>query len=367
MLIAAFEPIEVAPGTVKFRGRDSFFWKREIFRLALFDPDTEGKNNFDFLIIFDPNLFLAIEPDGIDEILNDLRHRDPEKDTIISIEGKPFFAISYGAYLKLKLQPKGDGELLSKLRNNGNVRITTLKSPFDVLDMRYVEIIEKMVVAHQLHRLIRNGVTVDDFGHFYIEGFVPIGTGSQLGSGVVIKGETTIGKNVHIYPHSFIENSIIGDDCTVLPGSIIIDSKLEENVRIGPYTHLRNGSVVKKGAKMGNFVEMKKSVLGEGSKSMHLTYIGDAEIGQHVNIGAGTITCNYDGVNKNKTIIQDHVFIGSGTELVAPVTVKKNSYVAAGSTITQDVPEDALGIAREKQRNIVGWVTKKKRQPKTVG
>jgi len=145
-----------------------------------------------------------------------------------------------------------------------------------------------------------------------------------------------------------------------LPGSVVTDSILEENVRIGPYTHLRNGAVVKKGAKMGNFVEMKKSVLGEGSKSMHLTYIGDAEIGEKVNIGAGTITCNFDGVKKNKTVIEDGVFIGSGVELVAPVVIRKNSYVGAGSTITHEVPEDSLAVARGKQRNMPGWVKRKK-------
>ena len=110
---------------------------------------------------------------------------------------------------------------------------------------------------------------------------------------------------------------------------------------------------------MGNFVEMKKSILGKGSKSMHLTYLGDTEVGEEVNIGAGTITCNYDGVNKNKTIIEDNVFIGSGTELVAPVAIRKNSYVGAGSTITEEVPENSLGIARQRQQNIVDWVKQK--------
>jgi bifunctional UDP-N-acetylglucosamine pyrophosphorylase/glucosamine-1-phosphate N-acetyltransferase len=120
-------------------------------------------------------------------------------------------------------------------------------------------------------------------------------------------------------------------------------------------------TLVKKNANIGNFVEMKKSIFREGSKAMHLSYIGDSDIGQKVNIGAGTITCNYDGINKNKTIIEDNVFIGSGTELIAPVKIGENAYVAAGSTITSDVPQDSLGVAREKQRNINGWVTRKKK------
>jgi bifunctional UDP-N-acetylglucosamine pyrophosphorylase/glucosamine-1-phosphate N-acetyltransferase len=195
-----------------------------------------------------------------------------------------------------------------------------------------------------------------------VEGSVPIGEGARIASGVVIKGASKIGKNTVLYPHVYIENSIIGDNCTVLPGCIVNDSTLENNVQIGPYTHLRNSALVREGAKMGNFVEMKKSTLGKGSKAMHLSYIGDAEVGEKVNIGAGTITCNYDGVNKNKTVIEDNVFIGSGTELVAPVTIRKNSYVAAGSTITEEVPEDSLGVARQKQRNVIDWVKRKRKK-----
>jgi len=147
-----------------------------------------------------------------------------------------------------------------------------------------------------------------------------------------------------------------------LPGTIVRDSIVEKNVQLGPYCHLRNGSLVKNGAKIGNFVEMKKSVFGHGSKAMHLTYIGDARVGRKVNIGAGTITCNYDGKNKNPTVIEDNVFIGSGTELVAPVTVKRNSYVGAGSTITENVPQNALAIGRQRQRNIPNWVLRKKKK-----
>ena len=127
-------------------------------------------------------------------------------------------------------------------------------------------------------------------------------------------------------------------------------------MQLGPYCHLRNGTLVKAGAKMGNFVEMKKSVMGRDSKAMHLTYVGDARVGRKVNIGAGTITCNYDGEKKNPTVIGDNVFIGSGTELVAPVTIHGDSYVGAGSTITEDVPRHALAVARQRQKNIPGWV-----------
>jgi len=363
MLIASFEQKgrDINRPQVLVRGRDSYFWKRKIFKsLESYDPDNKDKD-FHFLIIFDPLRFLAATPSGIDEIIDYLSHLDPAREYIYSIDGNPFFAISQGAFQKLKINLKADKDVTLKLKNNASVRIINLTEDFKVLDLdKELKVIENTVIAFQAATFMANGVIMEDLGHFFIEGMIPIGPGTRISSGVVIKGDSKIGKNVHIYPHSYIENSIIGDHSTLLPGSVVTDSILEENVRIGPYTHLRNGAVVKKGAKMGNFVEMKKSVLGEGSKSMHLTYIGDAEIGEKVNIGAGTITCNFDGVKKNKTVIEDGVFIGSGVELVAPVVIRKNSYVGAGSTITHEVPEDSLAVARGKQRNMPGWVKRKK-------
>ncbi len=367
MSILAFEPGEVTESDELFRGRSLFFWKQRIFKdIIPFDPvehENTGSKPFNFLIIFDPQRFLLHEADLIEEIFDELLHRDPEKENIISIEGKPFFAVSHGSFLKLRLNLKSDKEVATKLRNNGNVRIFVPKQSFFVLDSkRDLLAIESSIIAFQAASIMAGGAILEDMGNFFLEGMIPIGPGSRLSSGVVIKGESKIGQNVRIYPHCYIENSTIGDNCTLLPGSILTDSVLEENVQVGPYAHLRNGALVKKGAKMGNFVEMKKSTLGSGSKSMHLTYIGDAEIGEHVNIGAGTITCNYDGVNKHKTTIEDGVFIGSGTELVAPVTIRKNSYVAAGSTITEEVPENSLAVARQRQRNILGWAERKKKK-----
>lgn len=357
MKIVSFEQVEkTADRPAKlFRGRDSYFWKREIFGgLDTYQPE------FHFLVVFDPGLFLAIEPGGIGEIFEHLSARDSMKDTILSIDGKPFFIISGGAFAKLKFNLESDGDITQKLRNNGNVRLINLKHRFNVLKLRKDwRIIEDMVKLHQVDVLSENGVIIEDMGNFYMEGIVPVGEGTHIETGVVIKGDSKIGENVRVYPNCYIENSVIADNCTLLPGCIVRDSELEAGVQIGPYTHLRAGALVKKNAKMGNFVEMKKSVLGEGSKAMHLSYIGDATVGTKVNIGAGTITCNYDGVNKNKSVIEDGAFIGSGTELIAPITIKKNSYVAAGSTVNEDVPEDSLAVARQKQRNIAGWVTRK--------
>ena len=361
MLILSFEEKDSNRPQVLVRGQDSYFWKRKIFKnLESYDPYNRDKD-FHFLIIFDPLLFLAAAPSGIDEIFDHLSHLDPAEENICSIEGNPFFALSQRAFQKLEINLKEDKDIISKLKDNAKVKIISPGEDFDVLELyKKLNVIENTVVSFQAASLMANGVILEDLGHFYVEGMIPIGAGTRISSGVVIKGDSQIGENVYIYPHSYIENSTIGDHCILLPGSVVTDSLLEENVRIGPYTHLRNGAVVKKDAKMGNFVEMKKSVLGEGSKSMHLTYIGDAEVGDKVNIGAGTITCNYDGVKKNKTIIEDGVFIGSGTELVAPVAIRKNSYVGAGSTITHDVPADSLAVARGKQKNIPGWVKRKK-------
>jgi bifunctional UDP-N-acetylglucosamine pyrophosphorylase/glucosamine-1-phosphate N-acetyltransferase len=238
-----------------------------------------------------------------------------------------------------------------------------LAEPFTCLDARRERhAVEAAITALQLDWLRQKGARVESGGNFFLEGLPPVGRGSLIGFGVVIKGDCRIGRNVTIYPNCFIENSRIGDGCTLLPGSIVRDSILEKHVQLGPYCHVRNGSLVRRGAKMGNFVEMKKSVLGPGSKAMHLSYLGDATIGGKVNIGAGTITCNYDGKKKNPTTIGDRVFIGSGTELVAPVTVNSDSYVGAGSTITEDVPRHALAVARQRQKNIPGWVLRKKKK-----
>ena len=181
----------------------------------------------------------------------------------------------------------------------------------------------------------------------------------------MIRGECRVGKGVRIMPYCFIEDSEIDDGCTLLPGCVIRNSRVGPGAQLGPYSHLRQQSNVGASARIGNFVEMKKSDIGKGSKASHLSYLGDATIGTDVNIGAGTITCNYDGENKHPTIVEDGVFIGSGTELVAPVHLHRNSFVGAGSTITEDVPEDALALSRQRQRNLLGWRLKRGKRAKS--
>ena len=205
-----------------------------------------------------------------------------------------------------------------------------------------------------------NGVTIIDPDHTYIDHGVIIGSDTTIHPGCRIDGGTVIGEGCLIDGGVSISGCRIGDDCHVKAASVLEDSLLGEDVTIGPMAHLRPGTVLGDKVKIGNFVETKKIVMGEGSKASHLTYLGDAEIGRNVNIGCGTITCNYDGVNKHRTVIGDDVFIGSDVQLVAPVSVGRNSLVAAGTTVTSDVPPDSLAISRVPQVNKEGWRLKKK-------
>ena len=210
------------------------------------------------------------------------------------------------------------------------------------------------------HDLMCSGVSLIDPGHTYIDHGVAIGADTVISPNCTISGTTTIGAGCVIEIGVSIHDCSIGDDCHIKAGSVLEGSRLQAAVSVGPMAHLRPGSVLNDHVKIGNFVETKKVVMGVGSKASHLTYLGDAEIGRDVNIGCGTITCNYDGVNKHRTIIGDDVFIGSDVQLVAPVQVGRNSLVAAGTTVTVDVPADSLALSRVPQVNKVGWRLKKK-------
>ncbi|HZK41056.1 MAG TPA: bifunctional UDP-N-acetylglucosamine diphosphorylase/glucosamine-1-phosphate N-acetyltransferase GlmU [Atribacterota bacterium] len=215
------------------------------------------------------------------------------------------------------------------------------------------------VYQKTLQGLMLQGVTIVDPNSTFIEQGVKIGQDSIIYPFTIIEKDTRIGSNCFIGPYSHLIDADIGEGVRVW-ASIIESSIVKDGANIGPYAHLRPENVVEKGAKIGNFVELKNTIIGEGSKASHLTYLGDATIGKKVNIGAGTITCNYDGEKKNKTIIEDGVFIGSNNSLVAPVKLGKDSYTGAGSTITEDVPAENLAIARSRQKNILGWQKKKK-------
>ena len=203
--------------------------------------------------------------------------------------------------------------------------------------------------------LMVNGVTIMDPQRLDIRGNLKAGRDIMLDINVVLEGDVELGDNVIIEPGCIIRNSTVGEGAIIKANSILENATVAAHCEVGPYARLRPGTKLAEKARVGNFVEIKKSVIGEGSKVNHLSYIGDAEVGTDVNIGAGTITCNYDGVNKFKTVIGDNAFIGTNSALVAPVTVGAGATTGAGSTINKDIPAEQLGVARARQRNIEGW------------
>jgi bifunctional UDP-N-acetylglucosamine pyrophosphorylase / glucosamine-1-phosphate N-acetyltransferase len=208
--------------------------------------------------------------------------------------------------------------------------------------------------------LLDRGVTIFYPQTCVVDSEVEIGTDTIIEPFVQLLGETRIGSDCRIRSYSVIKNATLGDRVTIEPGTIIKDSRVDAGATLGPYTHMRPGTHIGEGAHVGNFVETKKAKIGKGSKAGHLSYLGDAEIGEDVNIGAGTITCNYDGVNKHKTVIENGVFVGSDSTLVAPVKLGQGAYVAAASCITEDVPADALALGRARQSIKEGWARQKR-------
>jgi bifunctional UDP-N-acetylglucosamine pyrophosphorylase/glucosamine-1-phosphate N-acetyltransferase len=206
------------------------------------------------------------------------------------------------------------------------------------------------------------GVTLIDPASAWIGPDVVVGADTVIHPNVYLEGRTRVGSGCEIHAGVRIVDSTIDDGAIINNYCVITESRVGPAARIGPFAHIRPQSVVGEAAHVGNFTELKKTTLGKGSKANHLSYLGDTTIGEHVNIGAGTITCNYDGVHKHQTIIEDGAFIGSDTQLIAPVTVAKGAYVGTGTTIRENVPAGALAVSAGKQRNIDGWVEKKKKK-----
>ncbi|CNI41333.1 MULTISPECIES: bifunctional UDP-N-acetylglucosamine diphosphorylase/glucosamine-1-phosphate N-acetyltransferase GlmU [Yersinia] len=215
--------------------------------------------------------------------------------------------------------------------------------------------LERVYQSEQAEKLLLAGVMLLDPARFDLRGELTHGRDITIDTNVIIEGHVTLGDRVRIGTGCVLKNCVIGDDSEISPYTVLEDSRLDVGCTVGPFARLRPGAELAEGAHVGNFVEIKKARLGKGSKAGHLSYLGDAEIGSGVNIGAGTITCNYDGKNKFKTIIGDDVFVGSDTQLVAPVTVAKGATIGAGTTVTRDVAENELVLSRVKQANIQGW------------
>ncbi|KAF2955495.1 bifunctional UDP-N-acetylglucosamine diphosphorylase/glucosamine-1-phosphate N-acetyltransferase GlmU [Marinitoga sp. 38H-ov] len=218
---------------------------------------------------------------------------------------------------------------------------------------------EKIMRKRTLNKLMLNGVTIVDPESTYISPDVEIGQDTIIYPMTIIFGNTRIGEECEIGPMTRIVNCEIGDFVKIIR-SECEDAKIENNVSIGPYSRLRTGTYLKENVKIGNFVETKKTIINKNSKAQHLTYLGDATIGEDVNIGAGTITCNYDGINKHKTYIGNRVFVGSNTALVAPVDIQDDVLIGAGSTITENIPKGSLALGRAKQITKENWVYKKR-------
>jgi len=229
---------------------------------------------------------------------------------------------------------------------------------------RDLALVEREIVRRAVANLMAEGVTFRDPDSVTIDAKVSIGNDSIIYPFVVLEGETKIGTDCVIGPGAHLKNCRVGNGVKIKTGTVAEDSTIADHAAVGPYAHLRPGTSLGEEVKVGNFVETKKAVFGKGAKASHLSYIGDAEVGEDVNIGAGTITCNYDGVNKHLTVLEDGVFIGSDTQLVAPVRVGRGAYVGAGSTITKDVPPDSLALSRTPQRVVEDWAKKKREQDK---
>jgi len=229
-------------------------------------------------------------------------------------------------------------------------------------DLRQLAVATALMRQRINDELMCSGVTMLDPATVYVDAGVEIGAGSLLHPNVMLRGETSVGPDCVVEMGVMVDDSRIAANVHLKTGSVIEDSDIGNNCKIGPMAHLRPGTNLAGDNKIGNFVETKKAVFGLGSQASHLTYVGDADVGKGVNFGCGTITCNYDGVNKYQTIIEDDVFIGSDTQFIAPVRIGRNSLIAAGSTITKDVPADSLALSRSEQKVIEGWRLRKQKK-----
>jgi bifunctional UDP-N-acetylglucosamine pyrophosphorylase/glucosamine-1-phosphate N-acetyltransferase len=259
-------------------------------------------------------------------------------------------------------------DVLGMLRKSGKrVGAVVVDDPVEALGVNSraeLATVESEIQRRVVEKLMAEGVTFRNPATVVIDSPVTIGPDTVIYPFVTLEGATKIGRGCVLDPGVHLHNVTVGDNVHLKSGTVAEDAVIEDEATVGPYAHLRPGTQLGKHVKVGNFVETKKAVFGDGAKASHLSYIGDAEVGADANIGAGTITCNYDGVNKQKTIIEDGAFIGSDTQLIAPVRIGRGAYVGAGSTITKDVPPDSLALSRVPQKVIEGWATRRREESK---
>lgn len=363
--------LEGKKGTVAiFTGDAPLITEDTVKKLVSFHEDGNYKATILTSIVDDPTGYGRIVRERNNDVSKIVEHKDcNEEELKINEINSAMYCFDIQELLesiKKLNNNNAQGEyyltdVIGILKNQGK-KIGALPVPFEEtmgVNSRIQLADAEKVMRRRINRKhMENGVTLIDPDNTYIGKEVQIGNDTIIYPGNVLQGKTIVKEECILYSNSRIEDSIIEKGVTI-QSSVILESKVGENTTVGPFAYIRPLTVIGKSARIGDFVEIKKSTIGDNTKVSHLTYIGDAEVGSGCNFGCGTVVVNYDGTAKYKTIIGDNAFIGCNTNLVSPVTVKDNSYIAAGSTITKEVPEGALAVARARQKNIEGWVEKK--------
>jgi bifunctional UDP-N-acetylglucosamine pyrophosphorylase/glucosamine-1-phosphate N-acetyltransferase len=340
---------------------------------TLIDAHIKGNNDITIqsFIAHDPTSYGRIYRDVAGKIIGIIEEKDADYEQLDITEvnsGLYIFSDKALTHLSdIKVNPiKGEyylTDIVSICHNNGlkvDAVCNDMMDEFIGINSRFDLLTAQKALQWRINIFwMEHGVTLMDIDSIIIEPDVKIGTDTTLFPNVILQKGTVIGQDCTICPNSRIINSVIKDRVIIKDSTFIEDSTVDSDASVGPFSHIRPNSTIGQKARIGNFVELKNTTIGTNTKASHLSYLGDATLGNDINIGAGTITCNYDGVNKFRTIIKDGVFIGSDTQIVAPVTINENSFVAAGSTITQDVPAESLAISRVKQINMDGWASRR--------
>ncbi len=336
--------------------------------------DKSQKNGFSLLSVLlnDPNGYGRIIRNKNDLIKAIVEDKDADVNERKINEINTGIMAIQGSLLKKyipQLKPNNSqGELyltdIVKIAFEDNITISSLvcdnvSEVMGINDKNQLAEAERIYQQQQAKEFMSKGLTIKDPNRFDCRGSLIFGNDCSVDINVVLEGENELGENVIIAPNCIIKNAKIGDNAEIKANTIIEDAVIGSHTTIGPFARIRPETEVGNNARIGNFVEVKKSSIDDGSKVPHLSYIGDSTIGKNVNVGAGVITCNYDGINKHQTVIEDGVFIGSDTQLIAPVTIGENATIGAGSTITQDVPRERLALSRKKQKTISNWKRKK--------
>jgi bifunctional UDP-N-acetylglucosamine pyrophosphorylase/glucosamine-1-phosphate N-acetyltransferase len=333
--------------------------------IDLVDSDSLALLTADFT---DPHGYGRIVRDTAGGVVAIVEHKDATPEQLAGTEIKTGILAAPGRWLRRWLERlennNAQGEyyltdIIAMAATDGvGVRSVSARDEIEVTgvnDKAQLSMVEREYQREQAKRLMRDGVTLLDPARFDLRGAVETGIDVTIDVNVILIGEVTLGNRVRIGPNVVITNSHVGDDVEILANCVIEDASIGRGARIGPFARIRPQTDLAEDVHIGNFVEIKKSTVGRGSKINHLSYVGDTTVGRDVNVGAGTITCNYDGANKHRTVIEDGAFIGSDTQLVAPVTVRSGATIGAGSTITRDTPAGQLTLSRAKQTTVEGW------------